>query len=345
MKIMNYLFKTGMKLFYLSIFALLLSLSALAVPTGEVFCIHHEKILEVWSSHVTDHNARILFKLPLIIMNMSIQEDGRHILVVGERVFSIDFNFDGENEDNAFGINAYLLDRHHQGKDILYGKNITLNMYGEVIDADMSPEMDIVFTNSPYKDEHFEAGLYLIPEHELNEQIPKAKKLVKGPAFSVDFSSNGKDIVFSTKNGIFRMNLVSNSVLRIAQKGILPVFSPDGKKIAFVTKDGEKRLIHIYTLSTRKQKVFRIITGFYVNYLTWSSDGKFIAYTLLSVIPQEDSSYSNFAVSIYGGEPVPILTTFEGGVLTFEWSHTSLSVDPANPLTTTWGQLKMQDRK
>ena len=342
---MKYLFKTCMKLFCLSLFVLLLSLSALAVPTGEVFCIHPAKILEVWSSDVTGHNARMLFKLPLIIMDMSIQEGGRHILVVGERVDGVDFNFDGENEDNAFGINVYLLDRHHRGKDILFGKNLTLNMYGEVIDAAMSPEMDIVFTNSPYENEHFAAGLYLIPKHELNEQIPKAEKLFKGPTISVDFSPNGKDIVFSTKDGIFHRNLAAKSVSKIAQKGFLPVFSPDGKKIVFVTKDVEKRLIHIYTLATRKQRVFKIITGFYVNHLAWSGDGKFIAYTLRSVIPRKAISYSNFAASIYGSKPVPILTTFNGGVLLFEWSHTSLSVDPANLLTTAWGQLKTQDRK
>ena len=341
---MRYLFKT-LKLFCLSIFLLLLSLSALAVPTGEVFCIHHAKILEVWSSDVTGHNAHMLFKLPLIIMDMSIQEDGRRILVVGERVNRVDFDFDGENENNAFGINAYLLDRYHGGKDILYGKNLTLNMYGEVIDADMSPEMDIILTNSPYRDEHFAPGLYLIPEDELNKHIPKAKKLFKGQVFSVDFSPNGRDIVFSTKDGIFRMNLAANGVTKIAQKGILPVFSPDGRKIVFVTKDEERRLIHIYTLSTRKQKVFKIITDHYVNHLTWSGDGKFIAYTLRPVIPQKVISYSNFAASIYDGKPVPILTTFKDGVLLFEWAHTSLPVDPANLLTTTWGQLKTQDQK
>ena len=342
---MKYFFKTRIKQFCLCLVVPLLSLSASAAPTGEVICIHPNRVLEVWSSDVDGDNARQLFRLPLVIMRISLQEEGRYMLVVGERVDRDNFKFDGEDEDNELGVNAYLLDRHHRGKDILFGKDLTLNMYGEVIDASMSPKMDIVFTNSPYADDHFAEGLYLIPKHELNEPIPKAELLFKGPAGSVDFSPNGRNVVFNTEDGIFRLNLVAKSVSKIAQKGFFPVFSPDGKKIAFVTKEGEKRLINIYTLATRKQRVFKVIKGFYINHLTWSGDGKYIAYTLKSVIFQWAISYSNFAASIYGGKPEPILTTFNGGVFLFEWPHKFLSVEPLHLLTATWGQLKARDLK
>lgn len=236
---MRYFFKSGVNQICLYLAVLLLSLSASAVPTGEVIWRHPEKVLEVWSSTVDGDNAHQLFKLPLIIMKMSLQEEGRYMVVVGERVDWGNLKFDGEHEGNQFGINAYFLDRHGQGKDKLYGKNLTLNRAGEILDVAMSPEMDIVFTNMSFRDEHLTDGLYLIPKHELDEPIPKVELLFKGSTGGVDFSSNGRDVVFNTKDGIFRLNLVAKSVSKITPEGYLPVFSPDGKKLLLLLKKGK----------------------------------------------------------------------------------------------------------
>ena len=104
-------------------------------------------------------------------------------------------------------------------------------------------------------------------------------------------------------------------------------------------------MINIFTLSTRKQRIIKVIKSFYFTYLTWSGDGKYIAYALKSHLHVGFKIYSNFAAPIHGGESEQILENLNGGAPLFEWAHKPLSMDPANLLTTTWAQLKTQDQK
>ena len=82
-------------------------------------------------------------------------------------------------------------------------------------------------------------------------------------------------------------------------------------------------------------KQLKIKKGSFPQYITWSADGRYIAYALCD----SQDQLSCFAVRVNGGKQhIPIFRAFEGGLRTFEWTRKKYF--PTNVLTTTWAELK-----
>ena len=302
----------------------ILSLSAHAAPTGEIIYAHPKKQLELWMSNVNGQNARQLFQLPLLYQEISIQAGDRYIVVVAEQV---------EADEEGFGVNAYLFDLESQlpiRKNRLFQRNITKNRFGRIIDAAISKNGDVIFTNRN--------GLYVIPNQELNQPMPEAERLLQGLIGCVDVSPDGKHTVFNTKDGIFQLNLLTKQVSRLIKDGYCAVFSPNGKQLAFFTRTPPKRIGILSLVDPHNLKMIEIQDGGHPRYITWSFDGQYIAYILenqLKALP-----FSNFAVHRSGGEHFPILQAFNGGVSIFEWTDKTYPVNPSPSIHTTWAELK-----
>jgi hypothetical protein len=295
--------------------------------------------IEVWISNVNGRNARKLFSPPVLVQEISILKGDRYILCVGEGL------------GNETGFDAYLFDTEQLNNGM---KDLTYGRFSFVSDAAISSNGDVVFANSIYFD--YSDGIYLIPNHEIHEPIPKAEKLFDGPAGYVDWSPNGKDVVFSNREGIFLLDIITKEVSQILDYGLRPVFSPDGTKLAFYeytpTQNNKSWFWEVGVISLqdpRNVKVFeKTKTDLFLNYLTWTPDGESIAYVLTKdklVERKTVLEYLNFAVSVEDGKVRRIFKDFEGGVRVWEWTKESFPLIPVAKLTTTWGKLKRDTGK
>ena len=182
-------------------------------------------------------------------------------------------------------------------------------------------------------------GLFLISQEAIWKNPPKAKLLKRVNAYQVDWAPRRNQIAYSTDKGIFLFNVLTKKVLQITKGGKRPVYSLDGKKIAFFTRT-EPAKIGIISLANPLDLTYIEIKGDVPpHYLTWSPDGQYIVYT----VSGRNLTYSNFAVPVAGGAHKRILEIYAGGVPLFEWTHTAYAVEPAHKLTTLWGKLKQQD--
>ena len=312
---------------------LLLPFVVNAAPTGEIIFTHPTHKRGIWIGGANGQNARQLFNPPLLVTRISVQEGDRYILVVGEGLW-----------DKEVGVDAYLFDRQnaHAGR-----KDLTLGWFGEIIDAAISRNGDVVFTNTI--NQNHPDGLYLISNHEVSQPIPKAEKLFHGPAGYVNWAPNGEDIVFSNSEGIFLLNIFSKEISRLMKDAYLPVFSPDGKHLAFFmrvpTQKPQARASQIGLLALHapnKVKVLDIDKAYVYTYLTWSADGKYL--TVTANLPGE-LDIVNLAMPVSNGEPEPLFQGFKNGVWRFEWANKTYPVEPLNSLVTTWGKLKARKSK
>lgn len=315
----------------------------------EIIYTSHPKDQEaIWISDVNGHNARKLFSPPLFIQEISIQKGDRYILCVG-----------GGDDDIETGVDAYLFDTKNLRKG---RKDLTYGRFGFVADAAISSNGDVVFANTFYND--YPDGIYFIPNHEIHEPIPKAEKLYDGAAEYVDWAPNGKEVVFSNKEGIYLLDIFTKEVSQVLEYGSRPVFSPDGTKLAFIVRtpkqNDQKGFREIGVISLQDPQNVKIFeetkteTNLYFNYLTWAPDGQSIAYVIVEVNFFEPGGvgwlqatwkYSNLAVSIENGKIQPIFENFEGGVPVWEWTNKSFPLIPIEKLTTTWGKLKRDTGK
>lgn len=305
--------------------AIFLPLTTHAQPSGEIIFRHSIDVLEIWKGKVREgRTSRRIFNRPLLAMSLAIQRGDRYILTVAERF---------ADDELALAIDAYLLDRQ---KPHATEKNLTQGKYGEIIDADISKNGDVVFTSEP-------TGLYLIPKQEIEKPTPKAVLLLPIEAGSVDWSPNGKVITYCTVEGIFGFDLFTKTQVKYTRHGCGPVFSPDGKYIAYIHwGDRKKKKVGLFSLSRwRTVQTIEIpekYTG--IRYLTWTADGQYIVYSV-----NDDPFYRNFAISLDGFHTTRILGDYPGGVPILEWTNKVYAVEPTNRLTTLWGELKQQDLK
>ena len=141
----------------------------------------------------------------------------------------------------------------------------------------------------------------------------------------------------------------TQKISHITKDGSSAVFSPDGEKIAFLTRTSPTKI----GIKTAEQRAIKYIglenrgleedPDLYVEKITWSVDGQSIVCTVFNGF---DLTYSNFTVPIGGGDTEQIFKAyFEDGLSLFEWAHTAYAVEPTNRLTTLWGKLKKQDLK
>ena len=317
----------------------LLPLATHAKPNGEIIFRDPLDFRELWIGNVHEgHSARRIFRFPLLVMELSVQKDDRYLVAVAERFV---------NDELHLHIDAYLLDKKMPNAE---AKNLTQGRYGEILDAAISPNGDVVFTNRPFvpvkNGEVQERGPFLIPNHEATKKHnPKAKLLKQVDADYVDWAPHRNQIVYSTDKGIFLFNILTTKVSQIIKDGYCPVFSPDGKKLAFLTITEPTKLGILLLANLHNLKHIEIKDGVSPIYLTWSPDGEYIVCTLAG----RNLTFENLAVPVAGGPPERILEMYAGGVPLFEWTQTAKAVahtvEPTNKLTTPWGKLKQQDIK
>ena len=326
-------FKKILKTICLSV-VLFLPMATHAAPTGEIIFRHPVDFYELWLGNGDDErSARRIFRLPRPINTFSIQKEGHYIVTVAEERLV----------DNRLPdlIDVYLLDRKKPGAE---AKNLTRGEYTQIPDAAISRNGDIVFINLSFiipKNGKFIRGLYLIPFREIEKKRPKAELLLEVDAEQVDWAPNGKEIVYETDWGIFHFDIRTKKISHITKDGTSPVFSPDGKKIAFLTTTRPTK-IGIKTVGQHNIQYIELKEGTDVVYLTWSTDGKYLVYSsYIDRIPIFD--YFNFAVHIESGVIERVLETYSnGGLQRFEWVTKAYALEPEGLLTTVWGKIKQK---
>ncbi len=149
-------FKKILKTICLSL-VLLLPMATHAAPTGKSIFRYPKNYRELWIGNVNDgRSAQPLFRLPHDITAFSIQKDGRYIVAV--------VKIKADDELDSFH-DVYLFDRKNPNA---VPKRLTQGEYSEIIDADVSPDGDVVFTNHSFIiiKQPVERGLYLISNQE-----------------------------------------------------------------------------------------------------------------------------------------------------------------------------------
>jgi len=94
---------------------------------------------ELWTGNVQEgHGARRVFRQKLLIVELSVQKNDRYLVAVAERFV---------DDELHLHIDAYLLDKKMPNAE---AKNLTQGRYGEILDAAISRNGDVVFTNRPF---------------------------------------------------------------------------------------------------------------------------------------------------------------------------------------------------
>lgn len=329
---MKFSFKKVLKTICLSLM-LLLPMATHAAPTGEIIFQHPKDYRELWIGNVNDgQTAQPLFKLPHDITDFSIQKDGRYIVVV--------VKIKADDELDSF-YDVYFLDRKNPNA---VPKKLTQGEYSEIIDADVSPDGDVVFTNHSFVilKQPLERGLYLIPNTEIEKKKPIAELLLKENLYRVDWAPNGKQIAYSTDFGIFLFDTATKKNSHIIKDGEFPVFSPNSKQLAFLTRTEPYKLGIVSIVGPRNLRYIEPEENSDIEFLTWSTDGKYLVYSsYIDRIPI--FGYFNFAVHIESGQIERVLETYSnGGLRLFEWATRRYAVEPEGSLTTVWGEIKQR---
>ena len=336
---MTNIFKNTVKMLCLCL-AIFLPLTTHAKRIGKIIFRHPLDHHELWFGNGNDERrARRIFRLPGAIYMFSIQKEGRYIVVGAVERFV--------DPKQPTLVDIYLLDRKRPGAE---ARDLTQGEYSQIPDAAISENGDIVFSNLSFvipKNGKLIRGLYLIPFREIEKPRPKAELLLQVDAEYVDWAPNGKEIVYETDWGIFHFDIRTKKISHITKDGSSPVFSPDGGKIAFLTRTSPTK-IGVKTSEQRAIKYIRLEDrgleedpDLYVDSIMWSVDGQSIICTIFNGF---DITYSNFTVPIDGGDAEQIFKAyFEDGLSLFEWTDTAYTVEPEHKLTTLWGKLKQRD--
>ncbi|MCG9128724.1 hypothetical protein JT359_14095 [Candidatus Poribacteria bacterium] len=305
-----------------------LPLPLLAAITGEIIYRHPLNHNELWIGNINDaRSGRLIFKLPHIVRRFSIQKDGRYIVTVVEIT-------DNTHEFASFH-DVYLLDRKNPNTA---PKRLTQGQYREIIDAAISPNKDVVFTNHSFEKR---PGVYLIPSHEIEKKNPEAKLIQQQNAYHVDWLTHRNEIVYNTDTSVFQYNILTKQITLIAKDGNFPVSTPNSKRIAFLTKTKPYNIGIVSVVGHRNlHYIEELEKGLGISHLTWSSDGSYLVYTLF----RHDPAYTNFAIHLDSGRTERILNTYSnGGLYLFEWASRRYSVEPTDKLTTVWGKIKRKN--
>ena len=276
-------------------------------------------------------NAQLIYTHPgNNIWYLAVQPDGPYIAFIAEHIFDED---------------VFLFDRTRPNEP---ARNLTQQQYESAGSLDISKDGSIVFTNSiTHEDEDPrnlpKPGIFLIPHKELNEETPGIKLLA---SFDVSPSnvawSPAADQIAYTINpmpgfnidgvGVYVLHVNSSQVTQISRMGFCPAFSPDGKKLAFHSRD------NIFIIQPRARPRQRIIPlerrgG---GYLKWSPDGKYIVHSTICSGP--------VATKIEDGSQKVIFEAFKDMYcpwIPLDWVHTeAYPVEPAGRLVIPWGTLK-----
>lgn len=264
---------------------------------------------------------------------------------VGKRISDQDAEIEGlsvqKNGDlittlisgQGFVTDIYLIEGNRRR-----ARNLTHGGYNIIYDHSISVNGDIVFTNvldAPPETR----GLYLIPATELHKNTPNIKMLKRIDVFSVDFSPDGKQVIYDNREGIFIINIKTRVTEKVHTSGHLPVFSPNKRKIAFTNGlvNGGSRVLIVSLLNPLDKTVIALPPNKRMLDLQWSADGEYIIYSM----ERHDRLYYYYAAPVDGGEHQPLFQNYGGKWVLFDWQNSILPIDPRGLLTTTWSQLKL----
>ena len=322
------------------LFFVLIPLSA--APAGEIIFVHPITMSEIWISNPEGTTARKLFRQTFgSIDKIEVQEAGEYVLVVADKPIAM-----GANVRVFLGsYDIFLLNRRHP---LTKAKNLTRGRFKHLIDADISTNGDVIFVERP--------GLMLIRNEELIRREPEPELLLDFPTweiYDIEWSPDGQHIAFSTPDALFLLDVSTKDIFRITGRADSPpVFSPNGKQIAFstvVARNGQLWTSAIAVAPVQPNadvKIVHVKKDYLYGVDSWSPDGQFIAYGSYTHLEIKNidqfRTLGNFVIPATGGESEPILITMKDTVLSLDWADKAYSVEPADSLVTTWGKLKIQ---
>ncbi len=295
----------------------LLPLTTLAKPTDQIIFKHPNNRSELWLTDMwATHNTHLIFKHANGMWEFAVQKDGPYIIFLA-----------GHDMGEILETDVYLIDRNQPDEK---ARNLTQRRFEEVWDLDISINGDIVFTNVPIGENPLpKTGIFFIPNNEIKNQVPNAKRLTEIEARELVWAPTGDQIAYSTRHGVFTLDIATRKITRVSEFGWYPIFSPDGKKLAFVMLQN----IHVIPLGIPpgQKKIITLTNRVGFGGLKWSPDGKYIVYA---------TTKNNFAAPVNGGAHVEIFEQFKSGV-SFDWTNSgSYSVESKDKLTTLWAKLK-----
>ncbi len=305
--------------------------TAQAKLTGEViFAPPIDAFNELWVTNVEKaRDDGPFFNLGFSPEGLAVQTNGNLVVTTTS------------HDQLMFGNDIYLFDKN---AGFPKARDLTRQQFSLIWGLDISQNGDIVFTHERTGPAPA-TGIYLIPKHELKKLRPKVHLVKEGEAYTVEWSPNGKHIVYSTSDGVCIFNILTQEVLQISRDGGSPTFSPDGRYLAFIHRRwANTDKISIVSLTGRPNlKTIEIQEAQVGSFnLKWSPDGQYVVYTI-----RWDGTYRNLAAPINGGPHEEFLDEYDKGVWLFDWTRTDVAyaVEPTNRLTTLWGKLKQPDLK
>jgi hypothetical protein len=298
---------------------------------------------ELWITRINNtDNARMLLKIENDdfrgIRHLSVQRNGP-LIAISVHEWGI----------GPFGYEGYLIDTTEVPA---IPRKLTHNRFDDVYDIDISQNGDIVFVNSLIDDGDPppRKGIYFIPHRELKKASPKITLLKEVNATNIVWSPDGTQIAYDTAEGVFVFNIKTEKTIHISKVGSMPVFSPDGKKLAFSSDrlhDFVQIADEIRIVSLHNLRIWHTIKGLQEHTwflgLKWSPNGKYIIYQVID--SGNRGLESNIAVPLSGGVHEKILDGVSKSLLIYDWSSRAYAVEPENRLTTLWGELKTENKK
>ena len=347
----------------------LLPLTTYAELTWEVVFIHPDNPNELWITDLTDtDNAHVLYQQTHPIRDFSVQKNGGYIATITE--YSANQPYD-----------IYLIDTDniHQTERMM-----THHRFNKILDLDLSQNPELIFTNylpvrtNKKKSDGFgkvTSGIYMIRNKEIVDPTlpppipippniqdlmpprdvlsPRVERIKGVEAQHVTLSPDSKYLAYDTLSGVYLMKFDTGEVLRVSIGGSMPIFSPDGTKLAVMY-----RRLHLFGFgfdldiySVPSLKLLKTIKSFNIRLilfpdiidLKWSPDGEYIVYTTKNRLSgNQNIPYYHYAIPYNGGEQIRLLEIFENRVPKFDWTRAEsvYPIEPKNRLTTLWGKMK-----
>jgi Tol biopolymer transport system component len=97
----------------------------------------------------------------------------------------------------------------------------------------------------------------------------KKHVLARRGASKPEWSPNGRKITFVRKDGIYVMNADGSGQVRLTSRGDEPVWSPDGHQIAFTIWSGPPELAGIWIMNADGSNQQRVLVATNVGGLSW----------------------------------------------------------------------------